>query len=108
MMFMNQWDIQDACDQFAGDPVFGPATLTLHSLMSWTNHNSDGWAYWPKPCRAAKSLQEFIQAEQRRQRTSYWEDPDEREVQAQYKKALSAIKAFRTRQNADFEILEVA
>ena len=106
MMFMNEYDVLDARDDFSDDPVYGPATATLYNLMDWTNDNSDGWAYWQKPLRAATGLMAFIDAEQRRRRDWRAEDPNEREVRAAYKKSLTAIKAFRTRQGAKFEIVE--
>jgi hypothetical protein len=69
--------------------------------MTWTNQNSDGWCYWPKPCRAAKNLQALLQSHARYQ----W---DTSEVTAEeYRKALVPIKAFRTRQGADFPIVTV-
>jgi hypothetical protein len=97
MLYMNEYEIEHALDRNGNDPVLGPASLTLWNLMRWTNENSDGWAYWPKPCRAAKGLQEFIQ------KYSY---PCAYASPAEYKAALRPIKAFRTRQGADFEIVE--
>lgn len=103
MMFMNEYEIEDAEERFHAHPVLGPATMTLANLAHWTNCNSDGWAYWPKPCRAAKKLQELIQ------KYSY---PCSVVPEVEYKAALKPIKAFRTRMNnagktADFEIVEV-
>ncbi len=95
MLFMNRWDIEDAVRQHADDPILGPASRTLHNLMEWTDNNSDGWPYWPKPCRAAKRLQELFQLRR--------VDPVTVE---EYKAALRPIKAFRTRQGADFTIEE--
>ena len=105
MLFMNQWDIEDAVRwaEAEDDPVMIAATRTLRNLMDWTNRNSDGWAYWPKPVRAAKRLQELIQAHHPFR--SQWLDPV---TVAEYKVALRPIKAFRTRQGADFEIVEAA
>lgn len=101
MLFMNEWDVARASDLFAKHAVIGPATITLQNLVTWTNRNSDGWAYWPKPCRAAAKLQELIQNAEREWR-------DVREITAtadDLKRALSPIKAFRTRHKADFEIV---
>ena len=108
MMFMNEYDIEDAREDFSNDPVYGPATATLYNLMNWTNNNSDGWAYWKKPLQAARGLMEFIEGEKGRRRNWRAEDPNEREVRAAYKKSLSAIKAFKTRQGAKFEIVEAS
>ena len=108
MMFMNAYDVLDAREDFSDDPIYGPATATLYNLMDWTNRSSDGWAYWTTPLYAASNLMEFIQAEQKRRRDWNSEEPNEREVRAAYKKSLTAIKAFRTRQSAKFEIVEAS
>lgn len=97
MRFMNEWDIMVATANFADDPVLGPAANTLRNLMDWTNRNSDGWAYWPKPCRAAAKLQELL--EDNHPNRKAWDAPAVTE--AQYRKALVPIKAFLTRQGAD-------
>jgi hypothetical protein len=99
MLFMNEYEIENAVMRYAlqGDePVLGPAAVTLRNLMDWANRNSDGWAYWPKPCRAAEALQQLFPGP--------WDD--ERPTVEQYRAALRPIKAFRTRQGADFEIVE--
>jgi hypothetical protein len=98
---MNTWDIEEAANRFSGHPILGPATETLQNLERWTNQNSDGWAYWPKPCRAAAKLQEMIEK-------SHPFSRDRHEVtEAEYRAALKPIKAFRTRQGADFEIVDL-
>lgn len=102
MLFMNQWDVEEAVDRFADDPVLGPASQTLANLVEWTNCHSDGWAYWPKPCRAAAKLQELLEANHPYRKP--WNAPAV--TVAQYAKTLVPIKAFRTRQAADFVIVE--
>jgi len=104
MRFMNEWDVQEAEGRYADHPILGPATQTLRNLVDWTNGHSDGWAYWPKPCRAAAKLQEMIE----RDGTSRYRFDEERldVTLAEYKAALQPVKAFRTRQGADFEIVE--
>src|SRR5688572_8661191 len=102
MRFMNRWDIEDAVRHFADDPVLGPASRTLLNLMEWTDSHSDGWAYWPKPCRAAAKLQALLEENHPYRRD--WDAPAV--TVAQYAKALVPIKAFRTRQAADFVIVE--
>lgn len=101
MRFMNEWDIDQAEQLHAAHPILGPAVRTLRNLVDWTNSNSDGWAYWPKPCRAAEKLQELIEAHHpyRRNETDATE--------AEYKAALRPIKSFRTRHAATFDIVEV-
>jgi len=106
MMFMNQYEIDDAVDRFAGHPILGPATLTLSNLADAANANSDGWAYWPKPARAAARLQTLIYGARL---ADIRQDHVHREpTAADYRKALVPIKAFRTRSGIDFEIVEVA
>jgi hypothetical protein len=102
--FMNTMDIEDAMLRYAGHPVLGPATRTLHHLAEWADDNSDGWHSWPKPCRAANKLMEMIE----RDGTSKYRFGDRDDVTAaEYRKALSPIKAFRTKQGADFVIEEI-
>ena len=102
---MNRWDIERSASDFADHPVLGPATRTIQNLADWTDRNSDGWAYWPKPTRAAARLMELIE------RDGTWEarygDRSDATVE-EYKKALRPVKAFRTRFEADFEIEEAA
>lgn len=92
---MNEWDVTEAMEQHRFHPILGPATETLYNLMRWSNTNSDGWAYWPKPCKAARKLQEFIQGDGSWD-ARYGDRPDVTE--AKLKAAYSPIKAFLTRQ----------
>lgn len=109
MLFMNEYDIEDALRRVNPDtePVLAEAVIALANLAAWTNNNSDGWAYWPKPCRAAKALQEAIQAHQRWERAAYQgrRDPADEITPAALKKALSPIKAFLTRQGVSHDVL---
>lgn len=100
MRFMNTHDIADASFRYKDHPVLGPATDTLANLAQWTDEHSDGWAYWPKPARAAASLQKLITGDGAR------ETADERATVEAYRAALVPIKAFRTRHGADFQIRE--
>jgi hypothetical protein len=99
---MNEWDIEEANRRFADERVLGPAARTLRNLMEWTNSNSDGWAYWIKPHRASEKLQRMVE------RYSPYRTQHEVPTVAEYRKALVPIKAFRTRQAADFEIEEAS
>jgi len=101
MLFMNEHEIDEAVRRHREHPVLGPAARTLDNLRSWTDRNSDGWAYWPKPCRAAAQLQALIQAADPWRRNG---NPDP--TPAGYRKALGPIKSFRTRHGADFTIEE--
>lgn len=102
MRFMNQWDVENAVQRYSKHPILGPATKTLENLVEWANSNSDGWAYWPKPARSAAKLMELIE----RDGTWQFRNGEREDVTAvEYRKALSPIKAFRTKQGADFEIV---
>lgn len=106
MRFMNQWDVDNAAERYVTHPILGPATETLQNLMEWTNSHSDGWAYWPKPVRAAAKLMELIERDGGG--ITWLEERERADVTAaEYKAALRPIKAFRTRQGADFTIVEL-
>jgi hypothetical protein len=105
MRYMNDYDIARAQQRWGTHPILGPALETLGNLVVWTNLNSDGWAYWPKPCRAAAKLMEMIE----RDGTSRYAFDEERAdvTVEEYRAALRPIKAFRTKQDAAFEIVAV-
>lgn len=105
MRFMNQHEITNAVEQYVHHPILGPATRTLHNLEVAADQNSDGWAYWPKPARAAARLMEMIV----RDGTAQYRYDDVRDdvTVAEYRKALAPVKAFRTRSGIDFTIEEV-
>lgn len=105
MMFMNEYEVADAAGRWADHPILGPATQTLANLVAATNRCSDGWAYWPKPCRAAAKLQDLIQGD----RSHEARFGDREEVTAEHLKlAYRPLKAFRTRQGMAFELVEPA
>ena len=104
MMFMNEYEIKNASFVWCTHPILGPATQTLMNLMDWTNSNSDGWPYWQKPCRAASKLMELLQGDGS---PFYSYELPSNITEREYKQALKPIKSFRTRFNADFEIVEV-
>ena len=103
MKFMNRWDIDRAVRMYAEHPVLGPASKTVENLADWADANSDGWCYWPKPCRAAAKLIELIV---RDGTNAFHGGPREDATVAEYKAALRPIKSFRTKQGATFEIVE--
>jgi hypothetical protein len=109
MTWMNEWDIDNALDQWSRHPVLGPAVLTLDALRKVTNRQSDGWPYYQKPSRAASQLMDLIKQGETAARRSYERRPgaDYTEpAEADLRKALRPVKAFRTRQGWDFEIIE--
>ena len=104
MMFMNEWEIADAAQRYRNHPLLGPATRTLVSLKDAANANSDGWAYWPKPARAAAQLQRLIVGDG----TAYYRFDEERAdvTAAKLRAAYAPLRAFRTRQRLAFTIYE--
>lgn len=105
MLFMNAWDIEDALRRFHPDetPNLAMGAHILAALANWTDHNSDGWCYWPKPVRAAKSLITLLEAADRDAHNGRTDPVDI--TSAQLTKALSPIKAFLTRQGVSHDVL---
>lgn len=105
MKFMNEWDISDAAILWQDHPVLGPASRTLENLRDAANENSDGWAYWPKPARAARLLMELIEGDG----TNAFRDGEREDATPEkLRKALAPIKRFRTTSGLEFEIYEGA
>jgi hypothetical protein len=97
MLYMNEYDVADAATRYFHHPILNPATRTLVELVAWTNRNSDGWAYWPKPCRAAKQLQELIGTTR-----TYLDDPERESVTVEdLKRAYRPLRSFATRHGVD-------
>jgi len=98
MKYMNTYDIELALETALrfNLPNLIEANYQLIRLVNWTNSNSDGWAYWPKPCRAAKSLMELIETVD----PYGWEHEDIDE--SDLKRALTPIKSFFTRHGTDW------
>lgn len=90
---MNDYDIDDALDRCADDPVLFAAAQTLADLRDAANANSDGWAHWPAPARAARKLMELLQTSGPRPVTL-----------AQLRAAQAPIKAFATRSGLNVKI----
>lgn len=101
MRFMNTYDIDDAAQRFANHPVLGPATQTLANLRDAADANSDGWAYWPKPARAAAKLMDLIETA----KLDWYRGGEPKTTEAQLRKAYAPLKALRTRTGLDFEIV---
>lgn len=95
MKFMNDYDLIIAQRTFGNDvngatPNRAKAAATLARLADWTNANSDGWAYWPKPARAGAKLMTLVDPVE----VLLTEDATDAELVA----ALKPVKSFMTRQ----------
>ena len=62
-------------------------------LKDWADRNSDGWAYWPKPVRAAKNLMVLVES------GDHWVCDDVTETEL--KRALVPVKSFLTRHGVE-------
>lgn len=96
MRYMNDWDIDQARRRYRGQPNRLRVIKTVDNLRRWANANSDGWAYWPKPCRAAARAIELITGDGT---YAAFSRPDA--TDAEVTAALRPIKAFLTRQGVD-------
>lgn len=99
MKYWNEYDIEYAYGRFERScaPVAMTGALIVARLASWTNQNSDGWAYWLKPVRAAKNLLELLDSLDRYAPVDI--------TPSQLKKACTPIKSFLTRQGVDHELI---
>lgn len=99
-MYMNDMDMDRAVTRFiqASKPNRLGLALMVRNLAEWTNENSDGWAYWPKPGRAASKAIALIES-----RT--WAENQKQEendiTDAEMLAAARPVKAFLTRQKVD-------
>lgn len=102
---LNEYEIDTAAVRAAHDshrPNLQRAVLTLDRLKDWTNENSDGWAYWRKPCAASAKLQEIVSNRYFSPRHML---TDADIPEALLKKAYTPIKAFLTRQGVDHSVI---
>lgn len=104
MRFMNEYDIQMAARRHADNPIAMAAITQVAIVKQWADRNSDGWAYWPKPVRACAKLMDLIEGNGTNQAI---QDIGQRATEANFKKAMAPVKAFRTRQGADFTIVSI-
>ena len=96
MRYMNAFDIERAARVHAHQPNRAHLIHSVASLMEWANANSDGWAYWPKPARAAARAMELITGDGTSAADSRPDVTD-----AELTAALRPVKAFLTRQHVD-------
>ena len=106
MRFMNQFDLNNAVIRFtrANKPNRLALAFVVSHLAEWADENSDGWAHWPKPARAADQAMALIES-----RTSRENDEQERTdiTDEQMQAAVRPIKAFLTRQKVSAERKEI-
>jgi len=99
MRYMNDHDLDEAVSRFTRSTTPNRLALALmvRNLADWTNSNSDGWAYWVKPLRAAQRAMEHIAG-------GTWAEEEAQEANDITDAAMAAaarpVKAFLTRQHA--------
>jgi hypothetical protein len=59
-LYMNDYDLQFAERRFANTPNRLAVVDTINRLKDWTGANSDGWAYWAPPRKAAAPLMRLV------------------------------------------------
>ena len=106
MKFMNDYDLDQARSRFtrATKPNRLALVMVVDNLREWANNNSDGWAYWPAPVKAAQKAIELIES-----RTYAENEQQEAEdiTDAEMHAAVRPIKAFLTRQKVSAETREI-
>lgn len=92
MRFMNDYDITSAISRHSRNshPNRLGAALVIDQLAEWTNAHSDGWAYWPKPARAAAHLMEIAEN---------WQASEDC-TDEQFAAAVRPVKSFLTKHRA--------
>ena len=96
MIFLNEYEIDSYTHLFDPDlqPNLAYGARCLARLAYWADCNSDGWAYWRKPLRASARLQQTLY--------DYARNNDRDCPTAEMRKCITPIKAFLTRQGADW------
>src|SRR5579875_2136404 len=101
---MNEAEIDEAASRYQAHPLLGPATRTLVAVRNAADANSDGWAYWPAPARAAAKLMQLIEGDD--PRSAWWDRQRDDVTPERLRRAYVPLKAFRTRSGLQFEIFE--
>jgi hypothetical protein len=92
-MWMNQYDIEMAASNHHACPNVRKGFRLLLRLMQAVNRQSDGWAYWRKPAEAAEKLMDLL-----RTAGNLWYDTHGTVSDADFRKAVTPIKAMVTRE----------
>lgn len=103
MPFINEYEAEDLELTWRSHPVMAPATRTLWNLIDVVNENSDGWAYWTKPQKAAARLMAMIDAASKA-RYSREGTPSDDDLMAAYRRCIPTLKRFRTTSGLQFKI----
>ena len=96
MMYLNDWDLQEARARFGSGntPNRLALAIVVDNLREMTDEVSDGWAYWQKPRQAAKRAVEHI-------RPGTYADmmlQEERDItDAAMRSAVTPVRSFLTR-----------
>jgi hypothetical protein len=97
MRYMNAYDIATARSRFTRStkPNRLALALVVDNLREWADMHSDGWAYWPKPARAADAAMAHIESRTSRENA---EQETYDITEEQMLAAVRPIKAFLTRE----------
>lgn len=88
MLFMNEYEIDEAVRRYAPDTTQGRGARFLAAYRDEVNAHSDGWPYWSAPVRAAAKLMRLLT----------WKREQANDVtETELHKALTPIKSFYTR-----------
>lgn len=96
MRYMNDYDLAMADQRYrrGETPNRYALVLVVAHLVEETNFVSDGWAYWPKPCRAAeRAIREIESTAYPEHERRQHEDITDAELRA----AVQPIRSFLTR-----------
>ncbi len=101
MRYMNDYDLHMARSRFGqgSTPNRLALVMVVDNLREATDTVSDGWAYWPKPARAADKAMALIESRTYRENVAQEEnDITDEEMLA----AVRPIKSFLSRNKAVF------
>lgn len=106
MKHMNEYDLHFARQRFtrASTPNRLALVIVVERLAEWADENSDGWAYWQAPRRAAQTAITLIESTNNAA-NDYQERTDITDVHIAA--AVKPIKAFLTRQKVSPERKEL-
>ena len=91
-MWMNEYEIERAVENFTQHPVLGPAARFLSEFRHQVNDHSDGWQYFTVAAKSAEKLMNLLYEHTGR---SYPVLPEATEEDV--RKTITPIKAFYTR-----------